>query len=252
MMITFDFTNRTAIVTGAGGGMGEAISKALASSGCYVVAIDLKPCPESLSKLENVDFIQGDLTDEAFVNSTASTAYEKHGRLDYLCNVAGVLWFDKDQSIFDMDLDVWDQVFDINLKSMIYTTRACQPLMKKSPDGSAMVHFSTIQWMRGDTAPQDAYAASKAAVSAFSRSIAMQMAPDNIRSNTICPGATLTPMQARWDTDKIQRKVADYVPINRLGTPQDMANTTLFLLSDGAGYITGIDIPVDGGLLLKT
>lgn len=250
-MITFDFSNRTAIVTGAGGGMGEAISRALAASGCFVMGVDVKPCPDSLATFENVDFMQGDLTDETFVNSLAAAAYEKHGRLDYLCNVAGVLLFGKDRSIFEMDLDIWDQVFDINLKSMVYTTRACQPLMKKSPEGSAMVHFSTIQWMRGDTAPQDAYAASKAAVSALSRSLAMQMAADNIRSNVICPGPTLTPMQARWDTDETQRNVADYVPLKRLGSPQDMANTTLFLLSDGAGYITGVDIPVDGGFLLR-
>lgn len=250
-MITFDFTNRTAIVTGAGGGMGEAIAKALAHAGGHVVAVDLKPCPNSLADLSNLEFIQGDLTDEAFVNAMAKTAYEKHGRLDYLCNVAGVLWFGKDKSIFEMDLVVWDQVFDINLKSMIYTVRACQPLMKKAANGGAMVHFSTIQWMRGDTAPQDAYAASKAAVSAFSKSLAMQMAADNIRSNVICPGLTLTPMQARWDTVEVQEIVADYVPIKRLGTPEDMAQTTLFLLSDNAGYITGVDIPVDGGLLMK-
>lgn len=250
-MITFDFSGRSAIVTGAGGGMGEQISIALATAGCFVMCVDLKPCPDSLAEFKNVDFMQGDLTDETFVNSMSVAAYEKHDRLDYLCNVAGVLLFEKDKSIFEMDLDVWDQVFDINLKSMVYTTRACQPLMKKSPSGSAMVHFSTIQWMRGDTAPQDAYATSKAAVSAFSRSLAMQMAGDNIRSNVICPGPTLTPMQARWDTEELQRNVAEYVPIKRLGSPEDMANATLFLLSDGAGYITGVDIPIDGGFLLR-
>ena len=231
--------------------MGEAISKALAASGCFVMGVDLKPCPDSLATFKNIDFMQGDLTDETFVNSVAMAAFKKTGRLDYLCNVAGVLLFDKDKSIFEMDLDVWDRVFDINLKSMVYTTRACQPLMKKSPNGCAMVHFSTIQWMRGDSAPQDAYSASKAAVSAFFRSLAMQLAVDNIRSNVICPGPTLTPMQARWETEESQRNVAEYVPIKRLGTPEDMANTTLFLLSDEASYITGIDIPVDGGFLLR-
>ncbi len=250
-MISYDFSGRTALVTGAGGGMGEAITIALARAGCHVMAVDLKPCPDTLAALDTVTYTQGDLTDETFVTRLAAQAYQLQGRLDYLCNVAGVLWFGKDKSIFEMDLDVWDQVFDINLKSMVYTTRACQPLMKKSPTGSAMVHISTIQWMRGDPAPQDAYAASKAAVSAFSRSIAMQMAGDNIRSNVICPGATLTPMQARWDTKDVQDEVADYVPLNRLGTPEDMANTALFLLSDAAGYITGVDVPVDGGMLLR-
>lgn len=250
-MISFDFSNRSAIVTGAGGGMGEEISRYLVESGCFVTGVDIKPCPESLASCETFDFVQGDLTDEVFVKSMALTAYEKKGRLDYLCNVAGVLWFDRDTSVFEMDLNVWDQVFDINLKTMVNTVCACQPLMKKSPDGSAMVHFSTIQWMRGDAAPQDAYAASKAAVSAFSRSLAMQMAGDKIRSNVICPGPTLTPMQARWSTEERQRAVADTIPIKRLGSPEDMAKTALFLLSDGAAYITGIDIPVDGGHLLR-
>lgn len=250
-MIKFDFAGRSAIVTGAGGGMGEAIAKALAESGGYVMGVDVKDCPESLQGLDNVDFMQGDLTDENFVNDMAQKAFDKHKRLDYLCNVAGVLWFGKDKSIFEMDLKVWDDIFDINLKTMVYTTRACHPLMKKSPDGSAMVHFSTVQWMRGDTAPQDAYATSKAAVSAFSRSLAMQMAADGIRSNVICPGQTMTPLQARWDSEEKLQNVRDYVPMHKIGTPEDMANTALFLLSDGAGYITGIDVVVDGGLILR-
>jgi len=250
-MITFDFSGRSAMVTGAGGGMGEAIARALANAGCYVVAVDLKICPESLANTPNVDFLQGDLTNQDFVNTAAQTAYKKHKRLDYLCNVAGVLWFDKDSSVFEMDLEVWDQVFDINLKSMVLTVRACQPLIKKSAAGGATVHFSTVQWMRGDPAPQDAYATSKAAVSAFSRSIAMQMAEDKIRSNVICPGPSLTPMQARWETAEQKANVANYIPVKRLGTPHDMASTTLFLLSDEASYITGVDIAVDGGLLLR-
>jgi 3-oxoacyl-[acyl-carrier protein] reductase len=114
-----------------------------------------------------------------------------------------------------------------------------------------MVHFSTIQWMRGDPQPQDAYQASKAAVCAISRSLAMQLAADGIRSNSICPGPTLTPLQARWDTEKIRGQVADYVPLKRIGTAQDMANAALFLLSDGASYITGIELVVDGGVLLR-
>ncbi len=250
-MIQFDFSGRSAVVTGAGGGMGGQIALAMAASGCRVTAVDLKPCPQSLAGLDNVVFVQGDLTDEAFVNGFARDAYDRTGRLDYLCNVAGVLWFDRDKSVFEMDLDVWDRVFDINLKSMVYTARACTPLMKASPDTGAMVHFSTNQWMRGDPVPQDAYATSKAAVSAFSRSLAMQLAADGIRSNVICPGPTLTPMQARWDTEDVQNRVAEKIPIKRLGTPKDMANVAMFLLSEGAGYITGIDVAVDGGQLLK-
>lgn len=114
-----------------------------------------------------------------------------------------------------------------------------------------MVHVSTIQWMRGDSQPQDAYQASKAAVCAVSRSLAMQLAGDGIRSNSICPGPTLTPLQARWDTEEVRGRVADYVPLKRIGTADDMANATLFLLSDAASFITGVELPIDGGLLLR-
>lgn len=246
---SYDFGNRTAVVTGAGGGMGEAIALALAKAGATVTAIDVKPCPDSL-KGGRIHYAQGDLRDDNFVGKAIAGAYERGGRLDYLANVAGVLWFGRDKSLLEMELDIWDEVMDINLKSMVLTSRAATPLMRKS-GGGAMVHFSTIQWMRGDPQPQDAYQASKAAVCALSRSLAMQLAGDGIRSNSICPGPTLTPLQARWNTEQIRGQVADYVPLKRIGTAEDMANAALFLLSDGSSYITGIDLVVDGGLLLR-
>jgi NAD(P)-dependent dehydrogenase (short-subunit alcohol dehydrogenase family) len=247
----YDFAKRSAVVTGAGGGMGEAIALALAQAGATVTAIDVKPCPATL-KVENVTFAQGDLRDQTFVENTIAAAFARLGRLDYLANVAGVLWFGRDKSLLEMDLATWDEVMAINLKSMVLTSRAAAPFMRKS-GGGAMVHVSTIQWMRGDLKPQDAYQASKAAVSAVSRSLAMQLAGDGIRSNTICPGPTHTPMQARWDADETSRRaVADYVPLKRIGTAEDMAQASLFLLSDAASFITGIDLIVDGGLLLRS
>lgn len=251
MSIVYDFSGKTAVVTGAGGGMGEAIAAALAGAGARVTAVDIKPCPAGLAALGGrVDFAQGDLRDLGFVERTMAAAHERGGRLDYLANVAGVLWFGRDRSMLDMDLEIWDEVMAINLKTMVHTSRAAVPFMRSS-GGGAMVHVSTIQWMRGDLKPQDAYQASKAAVSALSRSLAAQLAGDGIRSNVICPGPTLTPMQARWDNERLLRDVADYVPLKRIGTAGDMANAALFLLSDAAGFITGIDLPVDGGVLLR-
>jgi NAD(P)-dependent dehydrogenase (short-subunit alcohol dehydrogenase family) len=246
----YDFRGRTAVVTGAGGGMGEAIAVALANAGAAVTAIDLKSCPDSLASQTSVTFAQGDLRDSSFVEETMANAFDRAGRLDFLANVAGVLWFGRDKSLLDMDLSVWDEVIDINLRSMVLTSRAAAPFMRRN-GGGAMVHFSTIQWMRGDLKPQDAYQASKAAVSAVSRSLAMQLAADGIRSNCICPGPTLTPLQARWNTDEIRNAVADYVPLKRIGSADDMANAALFLLSDGASFITGVDLVVDGGVLLR-
>jgi len=247
---TYDFRGKAAVVTGAGGGMGEAIAVALANAGAKVAAIDLKRCPDSLTSQTSVAFAQGDLRDSSFVEETIGNAFDRFGRLDYLVNVAGVLWFGRDGSLLDMDLAVWDEVMDINLRSMALTSRAAAPFIRRT-GGGAMVHFSTIQWMRGDLKPQDAYQASKAAVSAVSRSLAMQLAADGIRSNCICPGPTLTPLQARWNTEEIRQEVANYVPLKRIGTAEDMANATLFLLSDGASYITGVDLVVDGGVLLR-
>lgn len=247
---TYDFNSRVAVVTGAGGGMGEAIALALAEAGGKVTAIDMKGCPDTLKTQTNVTFAQGDLRDEGFVNRAFAETAARHGRLDYLANVAGVLWFGRDKSLLEMDLKVWDEVMDINLRTMVLTSRAATPLMKNT-GGGAMVHVSTIQWMRGDPAPQDAYQASKAAVCAMSRSLAMQLAADGIRSNAICPGPALTPLQARWSTEEIRKQVAGYVPLGRIGTAADMADATLFLLSDAASFITGVELPVDGGCLLR-
>jgi len=249
-MISFDFRGRAAVVTGAGGGMGLEIARKILDAGGSLVAIDVKPRPADLPQSERCLYAQGDLTDEAFVGKAVDDAARQFGRIDYLANVAGVLWFGRDASLLTMDLGLWDQVFQINLKSMVHTARAAVPHMRKQ-GGGAMVHFSTVQCLRGDSIPQDAYAASKAGVGAISKSLAMQLAKEGIRSNTIFPGLTLTPMQARWNTAEKVSAVGEYIPMGRVGKPQELANAALFLLSDGASYITGIDLIVDGGILLK-
>ena len=249
-MITYDFKGKAAVVTGAGGGMGLCLAQKLLAAGASVLLIDVKGKPESITESANCIYAQGDLTDVSFVNSAIGSAYEKFGRLDYLANVAGVLWFGKDVSLLEIDLDVWDQVMDIDLKSMVHTIRAAVPYMRKS-GGGAMVHFSTVQCLRGETTPQDAYVAAKAGVIAISKSIAMQLAAEGIRSNTIHPGVTQTPMQARLDTAEKLTNVSEFVPMKRIGSPDDMANAAMFLLSDSAAYITGTGIIVDGGLMLK-
>ncbi len=251
-MVVFDFTGRHAVVAGAGGGMGEQIALSLLEAGASVTAIDVKAKPASLASYDDrLTFAQGDLTDAGFVEEVVGAAGRERGGIDYLANVAGVLWFGRDKSALEMDLDVWDNVFNINLKSFVHTARAVVPHMRAGGRGGAMVHFSTIQWYRGDPNPQDAYQASKAGVCALSKSLAMQLAAERIRSNAICPGMALTPLQARWDTEEKRAAVAGYAPLGHIGTPQDMANAALFLLSDAASYITGIELAVDGGLLMR-
>lgn len=244
-----EFSGRVAFITGAGGGMGLAIAKSFLEQEGKALLMDVKPEPPELEPFRHhFVFVQGDLTDESSVAQAVGNAMEKFGRLDYLVNVAGVLWFDRDKSVLDIDLDVWDQVMDINLKSMVRTIRHAVPAMRRS-GGGAMVHFSTVQCLRGDPAPQDAYGASKAGVVTLSKSVAIQLASEGIRSNVIFPGVAMTPLQARWDGNKeIQEAVANHVPIGRLGKAEDMANACLFLLSDKASYITGTELIVDGGL----
>jgi 3-oxoacyl-[acyl-carrier protein] reductase len=251
-MLRYDFTDRAAVVTGAAGGMGHAVARGILDAGGAVAMIDVKPEPSDLDRFGGrALYTRGDLTDEAFVRRTIDAAAERFGRLDYLANIAGVLWFGRDASLLDMDLGIWDQVFAINLKSMVHTARAVVPHMRQA-GGGAMVHFSTIQCLRGDSVPQDAYSTSKAGVGALSRSLAMQLAGDRIRSNAIYPGPTLTPMQQRWNTEEKIAAVGESVPLGRVATPEDLANPALFLLSDAASYITGIDLIVDGGVLLKS
>lgn len=246
------FAGRTAFVTGAGGGMGLNIARDLLAEGANVLLIDLKPEPaEAFPGPGRAIYCRGDVSDDAFVSDVMVRAVRETGRLDYLVNAAGVLWFDRDRSLVDIDLADWDRILTINLKSMVITARHAVPLMRKA-GGGVMVHVSTIQCLRGDDRPQDAYQASKAGMIALSKSLAIQFARDNIRSNVICPGPTESPMQDRWKTmPELKRATAEYVPLGRVGTTQDMANACLFLLSDKASYITGTELIVDGGVLAK-
>lgn len=246
------FAGKSAVVTGAAGGMGLNIAQDLLAAGAQVTLIDVKAFPPLGDGIAGQALcLQGDLTDDGFVKDAMAQTQAKTGRLDYLVNTAAVLWFGRDVSMVEIDLDVWDQVLKINLKSMVHTTRHAVPLMQQG-GGGAMVHVSSIQALRGDNKPQDAYQAAKAAILSLSKSLAIQFAADNIRSNVLVPGPTESPMQARWQEDpNAKSATASAVPLGRVGTTQDMANAVLFLLSDQASFITGTELIVDGGCLAK-
>jgi NAD(P)-dependent dehydrogenase (short-subunit alcohol dehydrogenase family) len=238
------FLGKTAAVTGAGGGMGLQIATDLLDAGVTVAGIDVKDRPEAL---DNALYHQGDVSDDGFVAQALASAYAETGRLDYLVNAAGVLWFGRDRSLLDIELEVWHRVIAINLTGCMLCARHAVPLMQKT-GGGAIVHFSSTQCLRGDDKPQDAYQVAKVGILALSKSIAIQFATHRIRSNVILPGATESPMQARWEKGpELKRRTAEGVPLGRVGTTEDMANACLFLLSDAASFITGAELLVDGG-----
>ena len=247
-----EYSGKIAFVTGAGGGMGYQIACDLLSQGAGVLMFDIKDKPEQIpGAADQSIYVQGDLTNDKAVADAAAQAISTFGGIDLLANVAGALWFDRDCSALEIDLDIWDQVMAINLKSMVHTTRHVVPSMR-SRGGGAMVHFSLTQCLRGDSAPQDAYQAAKAGVVAYSKSLAIQLATDNIRSNVIYPGPSESPMQDRWkDNPDGKQATAKAIPLGRVGTVQDMSNACLFLLSDKASFITGTELLVDGGLQAK-
>ena len=246
-----NFTGKTAVVTGASGGMGLNTVAKLYKLGIKVLMLDIKEPPKKYLVNKNITFEKIDLTNFTNLKKTIEKFYLKNNSIDYLVNTTGVLWFNKDISVTKINFDTWDRVFEINLKSMGYLVKLIIPKMKKNKFGS-MVHISSIDALSGDDNPQDAYGASKAAMIRLSKSFAIQFASNNIRSNIILPGPIETGMQIRWKKNpKAKKNLEKFIPLRRVGRPEDIANASVFLLSDQANYITGTEIIVDGGLTSK-
>ena len=246
------FKGKSAIITGASGGMGLEISKELSKNNILVLMLDLhSPKKDFLKKTKNCLFKKVDVTNFGKLKTQIDAFYKKYKRIDYLINTTGVLWFNKDVSAVDINSNIWDKVFEINLKSMMYLSKIIVPKMKKNKFGS-MVHISSVDALSGDDKPQDAYGASKAAMIRLSKSFAIQFAPNKIRSNIILPGPIETGMQIRWKKNPTAKKnLEKFIPLNRVGKPEDISNASIFLLSDQANYITGTELIVDGGITSK-
>ena len=246
------YKGKSAIVTGGCGGMGLEVSKNLSNNNVLVLMLDLKEPPKSfLKKYKNCTYNKIDVTNINKLKTSIEKFYKKNKQIDYLINTTGVLWFNKDISSSKIDMKIWDKVYEINLKSMVYLSKIIIPKMKKKKFGS-MVHISSVDALSGDDKPQDAYGSSKAAMIRLSKSLAIQFASNNIRSNCILPGAVDTNMQKRWKKNvSSKKKLEKIIPLNRVGLPIDISNTIMFLLSDQSSYITGTEIIVDGGITAK-
>ena len=242
---------KTVVVTGAAGGMGLATISLLLKYNVDILALDIQKSNKKLLQNKRVTYRQIDLVNELELTRTIKEFIKKYKRIDYLVNTTGVLWFGKDVSAVDLDLRVWDQVFNINLKTMVLLSKLIIPVMKKNKFGS-MVHISSVDALSGDDKPQDAYGASKAAMIRLSKSLAIQFGSFNIRSNCILPGAVETPMQSRWKKiPNAKKNLKEFMPIKKVIQPKGIAEGIIFLLSDQSEYITGTELIIDGGLTAR-
>ena len=242
---------KTVVVTGAAGGMGLATISLLLKYNVDILALDIQKPNKKLLQNKRITYRQIDLVNELELTHTIKEFIKKYKRIDYLVNTTGVLWFGKDVSAVDLDLRVWDQVFNINLKTMVLLSKLIIPVMKKNKFGS-MVHISSVDALSGDDKPQDAYGASKAAMIRLSKSLAIQFGSFNIRSNCILPGAVETPMQSRWKKiPNAKKNLKEFMPIKKVIQPKGIAEGIIFLLSDQSEYITGTELIIDGGLTAR-
>lgn len=236
--------SRTALVTGAGGGIGLATVQHLVNDGFTVVATDVKhDRPSTLP--DEADYIAMDL--RAADHERLLAPFAGSG-LDYLVNAAGVAFFERDGSALDPDEAVWDMTLGVNLHATRKLIAAAIPSLRKAR-GRSIVNVASIAGTRGMDSPLDAYQVSKAALVSLSRSLALQLGSEGIRCNTVCPGAILTPMIEHLYLENPARRMdmEERTPMRRLGLPEDIASAIAFLLSDQASFITATDIVVDGG-----
>ena len=246
-----NFSGRTALITGGSGGIGLSIVKKLIENKIKVIILDINSPNKKILLNKLVEFKKIDLSDYKKLQTCLKEIRKRYKKIEYVINAAGVLWFDIDIGVEKIHLDTWEKVLSINLNSIVVVLQSILPLMKKNKFGS-IVHISSIDALSGDNKPQDAYGSSKAALLRLSKSISIQFASKNIRSNSILPGPIETPMQKRWKKNpKAKKDLSKIIPLQRVGKPTDIANSTIFLLSDESSFITGTELIVDGGLTAR-
>lgn len=251
-MISWNFSNTRALVTGASSGIGRETARLLAKAGAGVVATGrneeaLRELTSGLSDADGaIHILSGDLTDHLFRQQLIDDVQEKLGGLNALVNAAGII---ASANWDTTSLEDWDLMMDINLRSLFALTKLAIPMMKDSK--GSVVNVSSVTGTRAFPGVL-AYCVSKAGVDQFTRCLAMELAPDGVRVNAVNPGVTVTNLHRAGGMD--EAKYADFLehsktthPLGRVGEPEEVADLIAFLLSSRSGWITGETISIDGG-----
>lgn len=243
--------NKTALITGASRGIGKGIAMAFAQNKCNVALTYSSSATAAEAIVEEIkttygvkaQCYQSNAADFSAAEALVAKVLEDFGGIDVLINNAGIT---KDNLLMRMSEADYDQVIEVNLKSVFNMTKAIQRTFLKQRAGS-IINMSSVVGVKGN-AGQSNYAASKAGIIGFSKSIAQELGSRNIRCNVIAPGFIETEMTEKLPEDVVQQW-RDGIPLKRGGLPQDVANVCVFLASDLSSYITGQVLHVDGGML---
>ena len=242
--------NKTAIITGASRGIGRGIAQTLAKHGCsiaFTFNTNIEAARSLVNELNTIGVkakaYKSNAADFDAANKLVEDVVTDFNSLEILINNAGIT---KDNLLMRMGEEDFDEVVKVNLKSVFNMTKAVQRTFLKQRNGS-LIHMSSVVGVKGN-AGQANYAASKAGIIGFSKSIALELGSRNIRSNVIAPGFIETEMTARLPEDIVQGW-RDGIPLKRGGKPEDVANTCVFLASELSSYVTGQVLHVDGGML---
>lgn len=240
---------KTAVITGAARGIGKAIALRFAAEGANIAFTDLA-YDENVQRLEK-ELTAFDVKAKGYAsnasnyldtNEVIKMIVEDFGRIDALVNNAGIT---RDTLLMRMTEEQWDLVINVNLKSVFNFTKAVQTIMLKQKSGS-IINMSSVVGVSGN-AGQSNYAASKAGIIGFSKSVAKELGSRNIRCNAIAPGFIITEMTGALP-EEVRKGWTDKIPLKRGGTPEDVANVSLFLASDLSSYVSGQVINVCGGM----
>ncbi len=244
---------KVSLITGAGSGMGKVAAELFASEGARVVLTDVDDeAGEAAARaIRDADgeatYVHADVSKDEDAAAMVRAAVDAYGRLDVLYNNAGVMLPD-DGSVHEMSEDIWDLTLAINVKGVAHGCKHGIPAMLASGGGSIVNVASFVAWL-GAATSQTAYTASKGAVLAMTREIAVEYARRGIRCNALCPGPIDTPLLAELlsDPDRRQRRLV-HIPMGRLGRAEELARAALFLASDDSSFMTGASLIVDGGI----